>query len=139
MTLIKHAMAQYCVKGHKYAEDFTSTWDILVAITSDDLQGRNIICILDGLDELERASRVQMIKYLENFYSKLMQSPNVSKFFLKFLITSRPNVLVEDTFFNLPTIRLRAEDETMAISHDVELVVEDTIASIARRRKISID
>ncbi|MCJ1243791.1 hypothetical protein MMC30_000988 [Trapelia coarctata] len=139
LTLIKHAMAQYQLKGRKYAEEFGSLWDILVAITADGLQGRNVICILDGLDECEKVNRIQMIEYLEKFYSKRIQSPDGSKFFLKFLITSRPGVLVEDTFFDLPTIRLRAEDETMAISHDIELVVQDTIASIGRRRKIPTD
>ena len=139
VTLVKHAMTQFQLKGRKYAEEFTSLWDILVAITTDDLQGRNVICILDGLDECEKVDRVQMIEYLEMFYSSVMRSSSVSKFALKFLITSRPGVLVEDTFFDLPTIRLRAEDETMAISQDIELVVQDTISLIGRRRKIPED
>ena len=139
VTLIKHAIAQHQSRGSRFVEDFTGLWDILVAITSDDLQGRNVICILDGLDECEKANRVQMMQYLKSFYSKPMRSSNVSKLFLKFLITSRPNILVEDTFADLPTIRLRAEDETMAISHDIEVVVRDTITSIAGGRKISED
>ena len=140
VTLVKHAMTQFQLKGRKYADEFTSLWDILVAIATDDLQGRNIVCILDGLDECEKVDRVQMIEYLESFYSSVMRSSSVSKkFALKFLITSRPGVLVEDTFFDLPTIRLRAEDETMAISQDIELVVQDAISLIGRRRRIPED
>ena len=68
-----------------------------------------------------------------------MRSANVSKRFLKFLITSRPGVLVEDALFDLPTIRLRAEDETAAVSHDIELVVQDTISFIGKRRRLPVD
>ena len=139
VTLVKNAIAQYQLKGPRYLKDFTSLWEILVSITSDDLDGRNVICILDGLDECEKLNRVQVIQYLANFYSRLVRSPGVTKFFLKFLITSRPGVLMEDTFSDLPIIRLKAEDETTAISRDIEFVVKNAVASIARRRNLPLD
>jgi len=45
VALVNHAMPQFQLKGRKYADEFISLWDILVAITADDLQGRNIICV----------------------------------------------------------------------------------------------
>jgi len=82
VTLVKHAMRQFQLKGRKYADEFISLWDILVAITANDLQRRNIICVLDGLDESEKVDRVQMIELLET-----LQQPHA--------IVWRLNVLLE--------------------------------------------
>jgi len=60
-------------------------------------------------------------------------------FFLHFSITSRPGLVVEDMFFDLPTIRLRAEDEKAATSQDIELVVRDTLSFVGKRRRILAD
>ena len=138
-TLIKHAMSQFKLKGTNFAEEFPVLWDILVAITADDLHGRNIICILDGLDKCERTDRIQIIEYLGNFYRNPVRASKGTKFFLKFLITSRPEVLIEDKLFDLPKIRLRVEDETDATSGDIELVVQDAISSIGSRREFPQD
>ena len=139
LSLVRHAMPQFQLEGRKYANEFLILWDILVAVAADESQGRNILCVLDGLDECEGVERIQMIQHLEKFYDNSTRSSSASGWFLKFLITSRPGVLLEDTFFNLPTIRLRAEDEISGISYDIKLVVQDTISFIGQRRRIPAD
>ena len=135
-ALVKHAMIPYHFQGSKFADEFTSLWSILVAITGDPIKGRNVICILDGLDECEKLDRLMLMEHIVKYYNNISQTAQSPRFFLKFLVTSRPNVLNEDIFFDLPEIRLRAEDETIA---DIELVVKGTISAIGLRRNISIE
>ena len=44
--------------------------------------------------------------------------------FLKFIITSRPNISIERRFRALPTIRLKVEDEIGAVSADIKRVIK---------------
>jgi hypothetical protein len=49
---------------------------------------------------------------------------------LKTIIASRPDNSIKAAFQNIQGIRLRGEDETAAISHDVELVVQENIGEM---------
>ena len=101
-------------------------WAILVAITGDPNKGRNVICILDSLDECEKLDQLMLMEHIVKYYNNISQIAGGY---------SRPNILNEDMFFDLPEIRLRAEDETIAIDKDIELVVIDTLSAIGIRRK----
>ncbi|KAH8698697.1 ankyrin repeat-containing domain protein [Talaromyces proteolyticus] len=136
LGLLTHVLPQYQLKAQQFSREFMSLWSVLNVITSDSTRGRSVVCILDGLDECEEQDRIQLIKELSKPYTTWPNEPTESKYSLKFLITSRPGMKLEDILFDLPNIRLRAEDETLAISRDVELVVRETILQIGRRRSI---
>ena len=130
-SLVRHAMTEFQVKGEKFTEEFGTLWKIFTTAATDPDCG-NVICVIDGLDECEESTKVQLIKSWVDFYSK----PNAKKPFLKFIFTSRPYRSIEAEFNDLQTIRLRAEDETDATSDDIELVVKARVQTIGKKRHL---
>ena len=129
--LVRHAMMEFQNKGQKFTEELGTLWKIFMTVATDPGCG-NVICVIDGLDECEERTRVQLIKSWVDFYSK----PNANRPFLKFIITSRPYLSIEAEFDDFQTIRLRAEDETNATSEDIELVVKARIRIIGKKRHL---
>lgn len=139
IRLLQYAMKEFQYKGIGFAQDFYILWDIINDIVNDAKDGRSVICILDGLDECEEKDRAYLLEQLQKWYFTVQKLTVPTKWSLKFLITSRPSINIVDTLYDFPTIRLRGEDETEAISQDIELVVQERIAAIGRRRKIPSD
>lgn len=140
LELVEYAFEEFEIKGAAFAREMRSLWEVLRAVTrGEGKRGRNVICVLDGLDECEQVGREKLIDLLEEFYSRLLEEGSglEGKFYLKFIITTRPGISVQDKLFDLQTIRLRAEDETEAISGDIKIVVEKKISDIGRRRKLT--
>jgi ankyrin repeat protein len=130
-SLVRHTMTEFQIKGQKFTEEFGTLWKIFTTAATDPGCG-NVICIIDGLDECEESTKVQLIKSWADFYSK----PNANKPFLKFIVTSRPYRSIEAEFEDLQIIRLRAEDETDATSEDIELVVKARVQKIGKKRHL---
>lgn len=106
-------------------------WDIFEASITD-ARSRDILLILDGLDECEPTTRAKLLSSLvklhRNDYHRPDRAPRV-----KTIVASRPNNDIKMAFDSRPTIRLRGEDEPEAISRDVELVIEDRIEKAVLR------
>ena len=130
-SLVRHAMTEFQIKGEKFTEEFGTLWKIFTTAATDP-GCSNVICVIDGLDECEESTKVQLINSWVDFYSK----PNTNKPFLKFIFTSRPYRSIEAEFDDLQSIRLRAEDETDATSEDIELVVKARVQTIGKRRHL---
>jgi hypothetical protein len=127
---IKHAMKEFKNKDKKFTEGLDTLWNIFKAATTDPDCG-NVICIIDGLDECEKSTRDKLIHYLVQIFTP--PGPigcNANEVFLKVIVTSRPYVLIERRFRSLPEIRLKAEEETVAISSDIERVVDANIKEL---------
>jgi len=123
----KHAMEEFRSKGEKFTEGLDTLWNIFTAATTDPDCG-NVICIIDGLDECESSTQEKLIKYLVRMFTPAEGIEcNTNKVFLKVIVTSRPYFSIESPFRILPEIRLKAEDETTAISSDIERVVNENI------------
>jgi len=108
-------------------EDLDTLWDILVSVVSDQ-ELPNLICTLDGLDELDSGSQRDLLERLNKLYSQkdLQAQP-----FVKFLGLSKPENLIKTCFNrNTATVRLKGEDKAYAISKDVELVVQNHMDEI---------
>ena len=125
--LLQYAMGEFHTKGQKFAEEFSTLWKILLAATTDPSSG-NVICIVDGLDECEESTRRLFIDSLIALYSA--QEGSVTKSSIRFLITSRPKVMIERPFRQSPTIRLKAEEEIKAINLDICRVVDARIVQL---------
>ncbi|KAK6349380.1 hypothetical protein TWF696_005668 [Orbilia brochopaga] len=127
-SLREYAMAEYTDKGSKLVEQVGLLWEILTRAASDQGAGE-IVCVLDALDECEESQRIRIINLLKDYYS----DPNHSAR-LKFLVTSRPYFDIERGFKRLtndfPTIRLSAEEETAAISREIDLVIKYRVDDI---------
>jgi hypothetical protein len=123
--LLQHATKPFIAEGRAILDQFSTLWSILMASVKD-TRSRDILLILDGLDECELVTRHQLLQSLVRFYKAEHNNLNESPF-VKTIISSRPDNDIKIAFDMLPTIRLRGEDEPEAISKDVELVIQDHI------------
>ncbi|KAI9773876.1 MAG: hypothetical protein M1840_006102 [Geoglossum simile] len=132
-ALLKHAFEIYQERGSCISREFHTLWHIFLE-SIEDKDASNIILILDGLDECEKLGRQQLLRSLSTFYSADYQrkhrNPKTPLWSLKTIVTSRPDNDIKTAFLRMLTVRLRGEDETEAISKDVELVVQASITDL---------
>ncbi|GJC78504.1 vegetative incompatibility protein HET-E-1 [Colletotrichum liriopes] len=135
--LVQTAMASYSGKD---ASSFTGGIESLWAILREAagcLGKRTVVCVVDALDECSDKSRNRFIDQLVAEFS-LQSSPDISAK-LKFLVTSRPWPSIETRFRNLLAIRLRGENESQALSKDVQKVVEHRVRELKRSLTLSVE
>jgi hypothetical protein len=129
--LLKHAASEYVTRGRSMLGQFETLWDILMKSVTDTIS-RDVILVLDGLDECEPKTRHLLLTSLVKLYGANGKPlPNAP--FLKIIVASRPNNDIKAPFDILPTIRLRGEDEPEAISGDVNLVIRQCIEQAVSR------
>ncbi|KAI9740439.1 MAG: hypothetical protein M1834_005019 [Cirrosporium novae-zelandiae] len=133
--LLEHAMLIYNTRDSKFVNEFESLWKILISAAKDPGSG-NIYCVIDALDECGVSTRNQLIRSLVQLYSDQSVANHIS---LKVLVTSRPYREIERNFKELPTIRLKGEDELASTDNDIKLVVRDKVREIGRDKGLSED
>jgi hypothetical protein len=126
--LLRHAFDDYVSIGTAMVDDFASLWGILSRVAVDPA-AKDIILIFDAIDECETTSQRRLLQGLRKWFSKATKV----RPFLKVVLLSRPNNIIEDIFTALPTVRLRREDEPESISNDVELVIRSQIGDLASK------
>ncbi|KAI9741362.1 MAG: hypothetical protein M1834_003079 [Cirrosporium novae-zelandiae] len=134
ITLLKHVMGEYQMKGQKITTEFSSLWNILLAVASDS-RSHDLTIVIDGLDECKEDDRLELIKALVLLFS----TPESSRsYHLKILITSRPYLSIETEFeeLGLGIIRLQAENETAHLQHDVDVFIRDKVKRIGRSKRL---
>lgn len=127
--LLQKIMDAYRNDGRRLIQSLSSLWRLLVEIAQCPEAGK-VICVLDALDECEENGKQALIKSLNSFYGTQGQS-NCQ---LKFLVTSRPYYDIEELFDEF-TIRLAGEDESELIKKEIDLVIVDSVAQLASRKK----
>ncbi|KAF2489696.1 hypothetical protein BU16DRAFT_495019, partial [Lophium mytilinum] len=137
-TLLKHAMSEYADNGDKLTKSFHTLWNILMKAAADPRAGE-IVCVLDALDECAEAGRYQFINALDIFYQQANSQKTRTQ--LKFFVTSRPYLDIERRFTELvskfPTIRLQGEQESNAISHEIDIVIKWRVSKLASELKLN--
>lgn len=130
-------------------QNLNTLWDILVRSTGDQ-HAKPTICILDGLDECEETTRKQLMGHIAKYFAKSpstydWQEPTGSSLKkLRLLVTSRPDNSIKNVFdrqvapssgqtIRFAMMRLRGEDEADAISHDIKVVIKDTLDDLVDR------
>ena len=138
--LIRHAVPAWEKTGDKLTKEAPELWRTFLAATRDD-EAHDVTCVLDALDECRPSDRHWLIDMLTGFYTQI--SPSSSKTprgRLKFLVTSRPyddiEVGFQKTLENLPTIRLRGEEENDQIHKEIDLVIRVRVAKLASDLKL---
>ena len=134
-SLIAHALPEFRSKGKRFTKDFHSLWEVFTRAAE---HSGNVICVIDALDECEKSTRSILMDSLVKLYS----NPDAGKGtrgaagHLKIILTSRPYQSIEDSFHDLPRIRLKGEDETTSVSADVKLVITERVRKLALRRSL---
>ena len=106
--------------------EFKELWRLLIATTTDPGAGETIY-VLDIFNECRQDDRDKLIKILQDFYTTF-GSYSGAGLRLKFFIISRSYQEIELPFFklirNIPSIRLAGEEESEAISQEINIVME---------------
>ncbi|KAI9659868.1 MAG: hypothetical protein M1821_001220 [Bathelium mastoideum] len=133
--LIQYAIPVWDRTGDKLTKEVPELWRILLTAARSDVV-HDVTCVLDALDECQLPDQHLLINMLAQFYTLMPRSsPRTRQGRLKFLITSRPydNIRAEfqKTLDNLPTIRLRGEEENDRIHGEIDLVVREKVNKVA--------
>ncbi|XWX00408.1 hypothetical protein V2A60_008428 [Cordyceps javanica] len=81
------ALVEYRKNGRLLMDDADRLWGLLVQCAAS-MNGRDVICVLDALDECHVAARNQFLYTLDTFYGDKNETSATEN--LKFFITSRP-------------------------------------------------
>ena len=135
----KYAVPAIKENGERLKIEFEELWRLLMAAATD-LEGSKIVCVLDALDECQQDDRDKLIRKLEEFYQAPARHSRTGPS-LKFLVTSRPYRQIELRFFTLtkcvPTIRLAGEEESDAISGEINVVIKAKVQQIGEELGLS--
>ncbi|EFX05479.1 ankyrin repeat-containing protein [Grosmannia clavigera kw1407] len=132
--LVQHAMTEYSRSGDSLKTSSEALWRVLEKAVQDQRAGP-VIMVLDALDECVDSNFDDLVTKIE----RLFQSKQPST--IRILLTCRPYVEIIHRFYKLveafPEIRIPGEEESEAISQEVELVVVHRAKELAKQKKLA--
>jgi hypothetical protein len=99
--LFEHIKDDFSQRSHDLFADFYALWRIFVRTTKDP-KAREVYCLIDALDECEYISRTTLLSELKRLFSPSQMG---EKFSVKFIVTSRPDVDIHESF---PSLQLES-------------------------------
>jgi len=133
--LYRYAKEDFEHKNEKFLTDFDALWNIFLK-AAEHASGREIICVLDALDECQEDSREALATKLVQRYSPHGFTES-GKPIIKFLVTSRPEFMIERDFKALSKVRLRGEEESEQISHEIDLVIGHRVEKLGSKMDLN--
>jgi ankyrin repeat protein len=134
-ALIQHAMKQYEKDGKKLVNSTTSLWTILGDAVQDSQAGP-VVIVLDALDEYAESEFEDLMRNIES--QARGSQPSNSR--LRYLLTSRPYEQIVAKFRGLlksfPRIHIPGEEESEAISQEVNLVIRYRVELLAGEKRL---
>ncbi|KAK2600219.1 hypothetical protein QQS21_005015 [Conoideocrella luteorostrata] len=132
-ALIKHAITQFRIDGHRLIHGTESLWKVLRNAFKDPQAGP-IIIVLDALDECAES---EFIGLMQNIQSQFRGGQHG---IVKYLLTSRPYEQIVTEFHDLlgsfPNIRIPGEEESEAISQEVNHVITHRVNQLSERKRL---
>lgn len=136
--LIKHAIPQYRTNGRGLINSTESLWNILHYAIMDPSNTESIVIVLDALDECAESGFIDLVRNIKRQFSD--NQMGYSK--LKYLLTCRPYGRIVSKFRSLlsifPYIRIPGEEESDAISREVDLVITYRVDLLAADKLLSL-
>ena len=129
-ALLEKVLSAYQTNGNKLSLSFSWLWDLLLEIAQSPEAGE-IVCVMDALDECAEGGKNLLI----DSFNKLYSPKRVCKGRLKFLVTSRPYLDIEERFDRL-VVRLSGEDESQIIKQEIDLVIVDRVSKLASMKRL---
>jgi hypothetical protein len=126
-------------RGTAALTSFGDLWRLLLSTVA--AQRREIICILDALDECEASERDKLIELISSACTRMTADAPA----LKFLLTSRPYVDIKRSFrrseCDLYTIHLQGDgdEEAAKISAEIDIVIRSRAAEVSRTLSLHQD
>ncbi|KAF4872538.1 Vegetative incompatibility protein HET-E-1 [Colletotrichum siamense] len=126
---VESAMKEYSSNDAKnFTQNIEALWNSLCE-ASDSLPNKQIIIIIDALDECSEHSRNRLIDLLVSTFPQMIGSRKLLGR-LKIIVTSRPWPSIESRFRYLSCVRLRGENETSSLSKDIETMVKAKVSKL---------
>ena len=127
-------------KGSDFLLDTNTTWAMFLKAATKS-SGREVICVLDALDECEPASRKTITDCIIEVFSP-PKSRDFEKPVIKFILTSRPEFNIERDFRPITRkfaeVRLRGEDESDHIQREIDIVIQHKVHELGSRIGLSV-
>lgn len=134
--LIKYAIKEYRKDGAGLINSTEKLWQILQDAIKDPA-ACSVIVVLDALDECIESQFKDLIRQVE----KQFRSAQRGK--LKYMLTCRPYEAIISEFHNLlryfPKIRIPGEEESEAISWEVDHVVQHRLSQLSKIKNFSTE
>jgi hypothetical protein len=130
-ALIQHAIKQYKKDGESLTKSTNSLWTILQDAVQDEQTG-SVIIVLDALDECLESE-------FEDLMCNIESQSSHSR--LRFIMTSRPYEQIVAKFRGLfkcfPRIHIPGEEESEAISQEVNHVIKYRVKRLAKEMRLT--
>lgn len=135
--LTEDFLTEFETKDSAIHTSFKSLWSIFARLAVD---GNEVICILDALDECgEKECRLLTSALCDLYYKpEIGSTPEI-----KFLLTSRPYIRIQRDLQSLesrsPTIHLSGENqiEVDKIAQEINFVIRDKVKGLRERLQLS--
>ena len=135
--LVRHFLREYQIWGSSFRSNFSALWRTFISLVLD-VRLKNVICVLDGLDECESTSCKKLLDSITRFFNE--EAVNYAEpGFLKVFVSSRPYTWIERSLRQFPEIRLKGEEEIASIDRDVSFFVERRMQDIAQIKQLPPD
>lgn len=133
-------MSKYSSAAGVVPRHFGTLWEVLTTAARHATKVREVVFIVDALDEREELGRSQLAKALVKFHKQGQPEGSTA---VKFLVTARPYPDIEQHFEVLrqgaPTIRIPGEEESEQISKEIDLVIRTRVPEIAVKHNLDSD
>ncbi|KAK0731925.1 hypothetical protein B0H67DRAFT_501978, partial [Lasiosphaeris hirsuta] len=138
--LIRHAMSKHAQDGPALVNNTVALWSILEDAIQD-AQAGPVIVVLDALDECLEPEFRDLARKLKQLHRNIQRQQSHGK--IRTLLTCRPYESIVADFRELaqdfPFIRIPGEDESDAISREVNLVVVHRVEQLAQEKMLDDD
>ncbi|KAH8652933.1 hypothetical protein BGZ61DRAFT_374430, partial [Ilyonectria robusta] len=135
-SLIEHALPQFRKDGQGLINSTESLWEILRNAIKDPQAGP-VIMVLDALDECAESEFADLMRNVRS-QSRGQQLGHGK---LKYLLTCRPYEQIVSEFHGLlgafPNIRIPGEEESEAISKEVNRVITHRVNQLSEKKRLS--
>ncbi|KAH7115551.1 hypothetical protein EDB81DRAFT_919247, partial [Dactylonectria macrodidyma] len=136
--LIEHALPQFRKDGQGLINSTESLWKILRNATKDPQAGP-VIMVLDALDECAESEFADLMRNVRS----QSRGDQLGHGKLKYLLTCRPYEQIVSEFHGLldsfPNIRIPGEEESEAISKEVNRVITHRVNQLSEKKSLSHD
>lgn len=137
-ALMRHLFFRYEKRGAEMMSEFDTLFEVFQAVVRDP-EAPNVVCVFDGLDECPEDGLTLLLRNITGFFQSQYNSSKQEEAlkrpwkppYLKVLLLSRPENSIRKAIRKQDhSIRLRGENETKAIEHDVSLVIQQCVKEL---------
>lgn len=136
--LIKHVKSRFELDGPSLVNSFPALWELFLKVAADSISGP-ITVIVDAIDECEIKTRNSFLKAVDQLVHERKGAQRQGYNCIKFLITSRPSLGNSHYLTELMRNRIPIEENQIAVSEDVKLVIRSRVGEIGNKFQFDDD